>query len=117
MNYNNETNRPVVSNDDKNMLLIAYVGLLFVSILVPLAIYIVKTDRSEFLDINLKHALNFSISYAIYGIVCGMLMIVLIGFILAPILYIIYIIFSVIAILKVMNGETYKPPFTISFLK
>ena len=53
----------------------------------------------------------------IYGIVCALLIFVLIGILLLIILGLAHIILTIIAAIKANNGEAYRYPLTIRFIK
>jgi len=61
--------------------------------------------------------INFNISFILYSCIAGILIFVLIGFILLPIVYIIGIILLVIGFTKHLNGENYRYPGIIRFVK
>ena len=98
-------------------------------LLVPLTILV--ASENKYLKIQCKKALNWQISLFIYmgitAILIGisiLLMVLLIGFVLAPIfglilfgLYIINILFSIIAAIKANEGIVWEYPFSIPFLK
>lgn len=96
-------------------------GILFgwslMHILAPLAIWLIKRADSPEIDATGKEVLNFQISYSIYSLVAGALCFVLIGFVILPVVLITWIVCMVLAAVKVSNGETYRYPFTIRFLK
>ncbi len=89
----------------------------FGSIIAPLIIWQIKKDEFEFVDEQGKEALNFQISVLIYAIVAGLLCFVCIGFILLPAVYIFDLIFLLIAAVKANNGEHYRYPLSIRFVK
>lgn len=62
-------------------------------------------------------ALNWQLSLLIYTIISGVLIIVLVGFLLLFILWVLNIIFSIIALTKSKESEVWKYPLTISFIK
>ena len=86
-------------------------------ILAPLAIWLIKRADSPAIDATGKEVLNFQISYTVYSIVAGGLCWVLIGFLILPVVLITWIVCMVLAAVKVSNGEPYRYPFTIRFLK
>lgn len=69
------------------------------------------------MDQNGKEALNFQISVLIYGIVAGVLSIILIGIPILIALVIFQFIMIIIASVRTSNGESYRYPLTIRFLK
>jgi uncharacterized protein len=120
-----EENMQAVSRDERTWAMLAHLsGLLgysvlpaFGHILGPLIIWLVKKDQSWFIEDQAKEALNFQISMSIYAIISGVLVVVLIGFLLLGILYVLGIILIIIASLKANNGVQYRYPFTIRFIK
>jgi uncharacterized Tic20 family protein len=100
-------------------------------ILAPLAIWLIKRADSPEIDTEGKEVLNFQISYSIYGVIAAtlcwisaVLCVVLVGLALLPIALILlgtiivtWIVCMIIAAVKVSNGESYRYPFTIRFLK
>jgi len=86
-------------------------------ILAPLAIWLIKRADNPEIDATGKEVLNFQISYTIYIAVSALLIMVLIGIPLMILLFVLWIVFMIIAAVKVSNGEAYRYPFTIRFLK
>jgi hypothetical protein len=82
-------------------------------ILGPLVVWLAKRAESPEIDAHGKEALNFQISMLIYNLVAGVLCLVLIGFVLLGVLYLLNIIFVIIAALKAGEGEMYRYPLTI----
>ena len=118
----------------------------FGNIITPLILWQTLKDRSKFLDDQGKEAINFNISYTLYAILVSVIFIPLtIGSILnrgffrwewslfdfdishfyglitlgslAGLIYILGFILVIIASLKAREGENYKYPFTIKFIK
>jgi uncharacterized Tic20 family protein len=112
------------TRDDRTWAMIAHLSALvgyavvpFGNIIAPLIIWLVKKDRSWFIDDQAKEALNFQISVTIYAIISAFLIIVLIGFVLLGILYVLGIILSIIAAIKANDGLQYRYPLTIRLIK
>jgi hypothetical protein len=82
----------------------------------PLVLWLIKRDEDPFIDYNGKEALNFNISFLIYGIVAVILIILLIGLILLPIVFIVWLVLVIVAAVKTSNGDYYRYPLTIRFL-
>jgi len=89
----------------------------FGSVIAPLIIWQIKKDEFEFVDEHGKEALNFQISILIYALVAGLLCFVCVGFVLLPAVYIFDLIFLLIAAVKSNNGEHYRYPICIRFIK
>lgn len=88
-----------------------------VNIIAPLVIWLIKREESAFIDRQGRESLNFQISVTIYLAVSGLLCLALIGFALAPIVLITDVILVIVAAIKANNGESYRYPLTIRFIK
>ena len=73
-----------------------------------------QKDSNSNVDTHGKNILNAMISYAIYAVV---LCVTVIGIPVAVVLGLLFAIFIVIASVKANNGEYWKYPFTIQFIK
>lgn len=82
----------------------------------PLVVWLIKRDDDPFIDYSGKEALNFNISFLIYGVVAGLLIILLIGLILLPIVFVVWLVLVIVAAVKTSNGEYYRYPLTIRFV-
>ena len=89
----------------------------FGNILGPLIIWQVKKDSLPFAADQGKDALNFNITIAIAAIICGLLTLVLIGFLLLPLVGLAWLIFTIIGAMKANNGEAYRYPFALRLIK
>jgi uncharacterized Tic20 family protein len=83
----------------------------------PLVVWLLKKDQSAYVDVHGKESLNFQISLLIYFVVSLVLILVLIGIALLVVLGILAIVLPIIAGVKASNGETWRYPLTIRFLK
>ena len=61
--------------------------------------------------------MNWILSVLIYGIVCGLFYIILIGIPLAIALVIVGVVFPIIGAVKASDGELWPYPMSIRFLK
>ena len=87
-------------------------------IIAPLIIWQVKKDDHPFIDENGKEALNFQISIGIYEFVSALLIFVFcIGAVLLPAVAIFDLVLLIIAAVKANNGQSYRYPLTIRFIK
>lgn len=86
-------------------------------ILLPLIIWLIKRDESPFVDEQGKEAINFQISFAIYAMICGILIYVLIGIPMIILLSLAQLVLVIIASIKAKDGVSYRYPATIRFLK
>lgn len=86
-------------------------------LLAPLIVWLLKRDESPEIDAQGKEAVNFQISMLIYNIIAGVFCLILIGFLLLPILWVLNAVFVIIASIKASDGELYRYPLTIRFIQ
>ncbi|MGB0370806.1 MAG: DUF4870 domain-containing protein [Opitutales bacterium] len=97
--------------------LLSYIGIPLINIIAPLIIWQIKKDEMSFVAINAKECLNFQISMTIYALICIPLVFVGIGVLLLMVLGVVALILSIIAAIKANNGELYRYPLTIRFVR
>jgi uncharacterized Tic20 family protein len=83
----------------------------------PIILWQTQKDQMPALDAHGKNATNWIISSFIYMAVSIPLMFVLIGFLIAPIIWVLMVVFPIIAGIKANNGELWEYPLTIKFIK
>lgn len=83
----------------------------------PVIVMIVKKNQSWFVEDQAKEALNFQISLLIYALILSPLILIVIGIFLLFFLYIYGLVMIIIAALKANDGNEYRYPFTIRFVK
>jgi len=136
-----KTGRPLVESVDRNNALFTHLAsfasfvIPFGNILGPLIIWMLKRNSSAFVDENGKESLNFQITYSIFMFVIvaaaatfaissglqdnvlGIFMSI-IGFVIPLITYwVLALILVIIACVKASNGEMYRYPLSIRFIK
>ena len=101
------------------MHLAQFAGLIvpFASIVLPIVMWTTNKDKSELIDQHGKHILNWIISSFIYLFVSFILIFVIIGFLAIFAVAICSIVFTVMGAIKANNGEVYKYPLSITFIK
>ena len=112
------------ANRDENMWamfchLSALVGFVipFGNIIAPLIIWTLKKDEYPHVNDQGKEAINFQLSITVYILISVILVFVVIGIPLLIILGIFSLIMTVIAALNANDGNKYRYPFTIRFIK
>ncbi len=83
----------------------------------PLVIWLMKKDESQFVDDQGKESVNFQISFIIYALVAALLVIVVIGIVLLIVLGVGMLVLVIVAGIKASNGEKYRYPMNIRFIK
>lgn len=89
----------------------------FGHILGPLVVLLFKGESHPFVNAQGREALNFQISITLYLLVAALLIAVVIGVFLIAALALFDFIFIIVATVKAKNGETYRYPLTIRFIK
>ena len=87
------------------------------SLLGPLIVWLIFRARSDMVDYHGKRALNFQISFFIYGLVAALSIIVLIGFLLLPVVIIVWLIWTILAAIRASRGDPPGYILSIRFLK
>jgi uncharacterized protein len=94
-----------------------FIGVPLGNVLGPLIVWLMKKKEYPFVDVQGKEALNFQITMMIYVFVSALLCLIMIGFLLLAGLLLMELICVIIASVKASNGESYRYPLTIRFLK
>ena len=89
----------------------------FGNIIGPLVVWLIKKDEYAFVEDQGKEALNFQISVMIYSIVSGILVFLIIGLPLLIAVLIFDLVMTIVAAVKANEGEYYRYPLTIRFIK
>lgn len=89
----------------------------FGSIVAPLIIWQIKKNEFTFVDEHGKEAVNFQISILLYSVICIPFIFICIGIIMLVAVGIFDIVCLLIAAVKVNNGEHYRYPICIRFIK
>lgn len=97
----------------------SFAGFLFPfgNLIAPLIMWQLKKEEMPFGSLQAKECLNFQISLTIYALISAALILILIGFAALAALFFIDVVFTIIAAIKGSNGEAYRYPLTIRFLK
>lgn len=91
-------------------------------IIAPLIVWQIKKDEHPFVDEHGKEAVNFQISISLYTLIGSIACIITcVGIFVIPffigVVYIIDLVFLLIAAVKANNGERYRYPLSIRFIK
>ena len=91
----------------------AYIALGFVA---PLVVLLVFGPRSAYVRAQAVESLNFNLSWLLYAIVAGILVIIGIGLLILLALGIAYVVLVIIASVQANNGQFFRYPLTIRFI-
>ena len=92
----------------------AYIALGFVA---PLVVLLVFGPRSAYVRAQAVESLNFNLSWLLYAIVAGILAVIGIGLLILLALGIAYVVLVIIASIRANNGQLYRYPLTIRFVR
>jgi len=93
------------------------IGIPFGNILGPLVLWAIKKDEMPSVNEHGKESINFQISMTIYTIIAGLSILIAIGIVLLPAIIVLNLVLVIIAGVKAANGEFYRYPLTIRFIK
>ncbi|HEY2799255.1 MAG TPA: DUF4870 domain-containing protein [Chthoniobacterales bacterium] len=83
----------------------------------PLIVWVLKRGDGADIDAHGKESLNFQLSMLIYDAVALILCFVLIGIPILLLLWVLNTVLVIIASIKASDGELYRYPLTIRFIK
>ena len=86
-------------------------------LIVPLIVWLIKKDDHPFINEQGKESVNFQITMFLALFVGALLMLVLIGIPILIAAMIMMIVLPIVAAIKASNGESYRYPLTIRFIK
>jgi uncharacterized protein len=85
--------------------------------LAPLIVLVVFGQRSAYVRAHAVESLNFNLSWLLYTIVAGILLLVGIGLLILIALGLAYVVLVIIASVRANNGEFFRYPLTIRFVR
>ncbi len=89
----------------------------FAGLVAPIVLWSMAKDKYPEVDIEGKYILNWIISETIYFIIAFVLCFLLIGIVLMIPLLIASLVLPLIGLIKASQGESYKYPMAITFIK
>ena len=109
-----------VSSQSRNLATLSHLSafITFVgipSLVGPLVMWLVHRD-DPFVEEQAKDALNFNISFLIYGVAAAFSIVLLVGLIALPVVLVTWFVLVIVAAVKASRGEDYQYPFTIRFV-
>lgn len=95
----------------------AFVGLFGIpSLLGPLVVWLARRD-DPYVEAQARDALNFNLSFLLYGLVSALAVIILVGLVALPIVAITWFVLVIVAAVAASRGEAYRYPLTIEFVR
>jgi len=112
----NSTPTPLSPADEKLWATLIHVGGIFLYFIPALVGYLLLRERGPFIRAHSATALNFQITVAIGYAVSLVLTAVFIGYLTAPVIWVLSVIFSIIAALAANRGQAYTYPLAFRFV-
>ena len=103
--------------DERLWGMLGHLGGILIGFISGLIVYLIYKDRSQYLKEQGTEALNFQITMAIGYVVASVLLVVAVGALLYPVVWIVQIVFGIIAGLAANKHQNYRYPFAIRFIK
>lgn len=118
MENTNQAHNSTSFMDNETVLATAsWIAGIFLPVVAPVILLLVKKDSSPFLTQHVKESLNWQILVLIGQVLAGALTVILIGYLIAPVVVIVNVIVSILAAMEALNSKPYKPPFTLPLIK
>lgn len=102
--------------DERNLAMLAHLLGIFSGFVGALVLWLVKRDQAGFAAEQSKEALNFQITMAIALVASMMLKLLLIGFLLVPVVFIVNFVFCILAAVSASKGRAYRYPFALRLI-
>jgi len=109
--------KTIYSIGSKRWLILLHLSGLFNFILPPVLIWIWKKEELKGYEKHYKDIMNFQLSVLLYILFSLMLVAVIIGIILLPLIGILSSVVVIMNTIKISNGQQYKYPLVIQFIK
>ena len=107
----------VPTQDEKTVAMIAHLSGIISGFLIPLIVLLTKGKESPWVRAQTIEALNFHLTIFIGYMASLVLMMVFVGICTFFALVAVNVVFAIIAAVRAYNGESYRYPVTIRFLK
>ncbi len=115
-----QSSHPQVTSDTRNWATLSHLSAFVTfagipSVVGPLVMWLLRRD-DPYAEFHAKEALNFNISFMIYGALAALSIIVLVGLILLPAVLITWFVLVIRGALRASSGEYYRYPMTMRFV-
>jgi uncharacterized Tic20 family protein len=108
---------PLSPADEKTWSVLVHLGGIFFSWLAPLIGYVLLKDRGPFVRYHVVAALNFQLTLLIAYVVGVATAFFFVGFFIILAASVLAIVFGILAAIATNNGQYYRYPFAIDFVR
>ena len=105
----------LVSRNERLWALLAHLGGLATTLPVPLIVYVVKKDESEFVAHQAREAINFQLSVLMVGLVCAAIVCALP--VLVSIVVLFDFLFCLVGAIRAYDGKRYRYPLSFRLVR
>jgi len=114
------TTQPQVTSDVRNWATLSHLSgfVVFLGIpsaLGPLVMWLLRKDE-PYAEYHAKEALNFQISFMIWGVLAALSILAFVGIILLPAVIVTWLVLTIKGALRAAAGEYYRYPMTMRFV-
>lgn len=102
--------------DSKNLALLCWLGSTLLAFIPGLAFYLAKKDDAYLQD-QAKEALNWGITFTLMLIIGNVLAIILVGFLVIVVAWLIHIVFCIMGAVAASDGKPFCVPFALRLIK
>jgi transcriptional regulator with XRE-family HTH domain len=112
------TQKPMISEAEKTKwLALLHISGMFAFLIPPLIVYLWKKEEVPDMEKHFTDVMNFQISVIVYILVSVAAVLIVVGVVLLPLIGIASTAIIILNSIKVLNGNEYRYPFSIKFLK
>lgn len=109
--------QPMSPADEKTWSILVHLGGLLFAWLAPLIGYVALKDRGPFVRAHVVTALNFQLTLLIVYVVGVVTSLFFVGLLVILAAAVVSVVFSIIAAVAASNGQYYRYPLTIDFVR
>ena len=111
------TATPQVASEAKNWATLSHLSafVMFLgipSVVGPLVMWLLRRNE-PYAEFHAKEALNFNISFMIYGFAAAAAIVLVVGILLLPVVFVTWFVLAIRGAIKAAAGEYYRYPLTI----
>ena len=115
-----ETGAPELTSESRNWGTLSHLSAFVVflgipSLVGPLVMWLLRRD-DPWTEHHAKEALNFNISFMIYGVIAALSILLVVGLLLLPAVLITWFVLVIRGALRASAGEYYRYPMTMRFV-
>lgn len=109
--------KPLFGLEENLYLLLMHLSQFVSAFIAPLVMWLIGKDENKRVDLHGKNIMNFIITYAIWFVIGIITIPIIVGIVILSVWGVVVTVFIIIASIKAYNGEDWKYPLTIQFLK